>query len=98
MSQARSLVVAMALALGLLASGCGGGNGGNYVRSAYGTEGGYSFKNVHAKPANLMVARKVERPLYIVLDPSRVRDTWQIATPSCEVHGQGCEHFKLVDV
>ncbi len=80
----------------LLVAGC---SGGNYSRSTYGTEGGYSLKNAHAKPASLMVARKIDRPLYIVLDPARVKDIWEIGTPSCALPDHpGCEHFKLFDV
>jgi hypothetical protein len=74
------------------------GCGGNYAKSVNGTEGGYSFKNVTSTPANLMVARKIDRPLYIVLDPARVKNEWEMATPACEVGGAGCEHFKLFDV
>ena len=68
----------------------------NYGKSVYGTAG-YSMKNVHATPASLMVAQKVARPLYIVLDPARIKDTWQLQTSDCEVSGPGCEHFQLTD-
>jgi hypothetical protein len=71
---------------------------GNYTRSVNGTVGGYSMKNVHAKPPSLMVARKIQRPLYIVLDASKVKDTWPIATAACATGGMGCEHFNLFDV
>ncbi|MDB5212686.1 MAG: hypothetical protein JWO86_613, partial [Myxococcaceae bacterium] len=53
-----------------LSVGCGAGN---YGRSVNGTQGGYSLTNVHAKPASLLIAQKIERPLYIVLDPARVK-------------------------
>jgi hypothetical protein len=92
---ARASVLALVLLSIAALSACGGG--GNYAQSAYGTSGGYSFKNVQAKPANLMMARKIERPLYLVLDPARVKNEWDIATPACEVSGPGCEHFKLFD-
>lgn len=78
----------------LLAAGCAPRN---YTRSVYGTDGGYSLKNVHATPPNLMVADKVQRPLFIVLDPSRVQDTWALATAPCATDAPGCEHFKLMD-
>ena len=83
------MVPALALLVSSLVVGCGGSN---YGRSAYGTKGGYSLDNVQAKPANLMVARKIERPLYIVLDPARVKDVWDLSTPACEVNGPGCKH------
>src|SRR4051812_5600677 len=70
---------------------------GNYTRSVYGTVGGYSMKNVHSTPPSLMVARKIERPLYIVLDAGKVKDTWPLDTASCATGAAGCEHFKLTD-
>lgn len=88
----RSYLCAVVVAL---AVGCGAGN---YGRSVNGTQGGYSLGNVHAKPASLMIAQKIERPLYIVLDPARVKKTWAISTASCATHGAGCEHFNLTDV
>ncbi len=86
-------------AVALLASSlfaCGGG--GNYGRSVYGTEGGYSFTHVLAKPASLMVASKIERPLYIVLDGSKVKNVWKLATSPCATESPGCERFMLSDV
>lgn len=77
------------------AVGCGAGN---YGRSVNGTQGGYSMANVHAKPASLMIAQKIDRPLYIVLDPTRVKKTWPIATAGCATGGADCEHFALKDV
>jgi hypothetical protein len=79
--------------LAFLAVGCAPAN---YGKSAYGTDG-YSLKNAHASPPSLMVAHKVERPLYLVLDPGKVKDTWELQTYQCEVGGAGCEHFKLTD-
>jgi hypothetical protein len=84
-----SLVIALTF-------GCAGG--GNYTRSVNGTVGGYSMKNVHARPPSLMVAHKIERPLYIVLDATRVKDTWPIETAACATHSMGCERFNLMDV
>ncbi|HCF56474.1 MAG TPA: hypothetical protein DFS52_00555, partial [Myxococcales bacterium] len=84
------------LSLALFATGCAAP--GNYSRSAYGTIGGYSLANANPKPASLMVARKIERPLYIVLDASRVKDTWPLETQACATHVDGCERFKLMDV
>ena len=83
----------LALATTLFASGCGG----NYTRSVYGTQGGYSLKNAKPKPASLMVARKIDRPLYVVLDPQKVRDKWTIDTSACATGTSGCEHFQLMD-
>lgn len=84
----------LALALFALTAGCAAGN---YGRSVYGTVGGYSMRNVHSTPPSLMVARKIQRPLYIVLDASKVKDTWTLATASCATGAAGCEHFKLID-
>ncbi|MFI5298423.1 MAG: hypothetical protein ACHREM_10015 [Polyangiales bacterium] len=63
-----------------------------------GTEGGYSMTNVHAKPASLMLAKRIERPLYIVLDPAKVKKTWPLETAACATGADGCERFKLMDV
>ncbi len=79
----------------LFASACATGN---YGRSVNGTVGGYSMLNVHARPLSLMVAHKIERPLYIVVDPARVKDVWQLDTAACATGGFGCEHFNLLDV
>jgi len=98
MSSRRPRVIeglsALVLALGPVA-GCATGN---YTRSVYGTEGGYSLANAKPVPASLMIARKIERPLYIVLDPARVKDAWTLETRACATNGYGCERFKLVDV
>ena len=72
-------------------------HGGNYGKSVYGTAG-YSMKNVHATPPSLMVAQKITRPLYIVLDAAKVKDTWDIATPGCALNAAGCERFQVTDV
>lgn len=82
------------MALGLSA-GCATGN---YTRSVYGTKGGYSLANTRPIPPNVMVARKIDRPLYIVLDPARVKDTWILETSACATKSYGCERFKLMDV
>ncbi len=83
-----------AFALVALTVGCATGN---YSRSVYGTAGGYSMRNVHPTPPSLMVARKIQRPLYIVLDASKVKDTWPLETASCATGTAGCERFKLID-
>jgi hypothetical protein len=94
----------LAIVVGLLGTiACGGtdiasGGTANYARSVNGTEGGYSMKHVHAKPPSLLVAQKIERPLYIVLDPARVRDTFGLETSACATASSGCEHFKLMDM
>lgn len=71
---------------------------GNYTRSIHGTVGGYSLRNVQAKPINVMVARKIQDPLYIVLDANRVKDTWDMKTSACVTKSRGCEQFKLMHV
>lgn len=91
-SYLRPLAVAGCLAL----VACGGP--ANYAKSAFGTEGGYSLKNVHATPPSLMVARKIERPLFIVLDPAKLKDVWTLETSACATTTDGCETFKLFDV
>jgi hypothetical protein len=83
-----------AFALVALAAGCATGN---YTRSVNGTVGGYSMRNVHPTPPSLMVARKISRPLYIVLDMGKVKDTWPLETAACATHSAGCEHFNLMD-
>ena len=85
------------LAFVLFASITAGCATGNYTRSVYGTVGGYSMRNVHPTPPSLMVAHKIERPLYIVLDASKVKDTWPLSTASCATGSPGCEHFNLID-
>lgn len=75
----------MLVALALVA--CGGAN--NYGSA-------YSMQNVHPKPASLMVARKIQRPLYIVLDAALVKDTWMLETAPCATGSLGCERFKLM--
>jgi hypothetical protein len=84
----------LVFALFALTAGCATGN---YTRSVYGTAGGYSMRNVHPTPPSLMVARKIQRPLYIVLDTSKLKDTWQLETAACATGAGGCEHFNLLD-
>jgi hypothetical protein len=86
--------LASAFLLLALTAGCATGN---YTRSVNGTVGGYSMRNVHPTPPSLMVARKIQRPLYIVLDTGKVQDTWPLATAACATGASGCEHFKLMD-
>jgi hypothetical protein len=40
----------------------------------------YSMKFVTAKPPSLLVAEKIERPLYLVLDPAKVPDSFDLVT------------------
>jgi hypothetical protein len=89
------LIASCLLALLALTSACATGN---YTRSVNGTSGGYSMANAHAKPISLLVARKIQRPLYIVLDATRVKNTWRLDTAACATRGFGCEHFNLLDV
>jgi hypothetical protein len=84
-----TVVVVVALAFGCAT--------GNYTRSVNGTVGGYSMRNVHSTPPSLMVARKINRPLFIVVDASKVKDTWTLATAPCAMGAANCEHFKLMD-
>ncbi len=70
---------------------------GNYTRSAFGTEGGYSLANAKPKPPVLMVARKIDVPLYVVLDQSHVKDTWDLETAPCATNAPRCERFKLFE-
>jgi len=84
------------LSLLCLFAACGGR--GNYTRSVHGTEGGYSLADAEPNPPSLMVARKNERPLYIVLDPNKVEDTFAVETAACETGSRGCERFSIFDV
>lgn len=93
MSDPRLIRLACASLL-LLTAGCATGN---YRRSVYGTAGGYSLRNAHPTPPSLMVAHKIQRPLYIVLDAGKVKDTWTLETASCATGGAGCERFNLID-
>ncbi|MBX5484175.1 MAG: hypothetical protein IRZ16_20300 [Myxococcaceae bacterium] len=88
----------MTVAIGFIAFAATGCATGNYSRSVFGTEGGYSLANAQPKPPSLMVARKIERPLYILLDAQRVRDTWPMETASCATQSPDCERFKLFEV
>lgn len=38
----------------------------------------YSLTNAQPKPPSLLVAKKIQRPLYLVLDPARVKDAWEM--------------------
>ena len=91
MKSTRALSIAAALVLAV--SACASGS---RTKSIHGTVGGYSMTNAHPKPLSLMVAQKIERPLYIVLDPAKVKDTWQLDT--CANPGKGCGQFHLMDV
>jgi hypothetical protein len=97
MTTVSSLHVLVFLFATLDSIACGGG-ASNYARSVNGTDGGYSMKHVSAKPPSLMVAQKIERPLYIVLDAAKVRDSFAMETADCATASSGCEHFKLMDV
>lgn len=62
----RRLAAPGIMALSLAATGCGGGS--NYRPI-------YSMADVQARPASLMIAQKIQRPLILVVDPARVADT-----------------------
>ena len=89
------LLLPAALAVAFALSGCT--SSGNYTRSVHGTAGGYSLANTHPTPANLMIARKNERPLYIVLADERVRNSYALETSACATESRGCERFELSD-
>ena len=95
------LRASLVVSIGVL-GGCGGGGAGTdnviYARSVNGTEGGYSFKHVVATPATLLVAHKIQTPLYLVLDPSQLKDRWPMQTSACATGAKGCERFTLFDV
>jgi hypothetical protein len=92
----RALIALATISLGSLTFACGGAS--NYSKSVYGTEGGYSMKNVRATPPSLLVAKKVELPLYLVLDATRVKDTWKLQTSACATASPGCEQFNVLDM
>lgn len=56
----------------------------------------YSMANVQAKPPSLMVAQKIQRPLYLVLDAGRVPDSWDMKEASSMNPTSGPQ-FKLQD-
>jgi hypothetical protein len=91
----RGQAAALLISMFVLPVGCATGN---YSRSVHGTAGGYSMLNARPKPISLMVARKITRPLYIVLDASKVKDTWPIETSGCATGSMGCERFQLLNV
>ena len=68
----RHVTTAGTLALLLSVTGCAG----SHYRPSY------SMANVSAKPASLMVAQKIQRPLYLVIDPARVPDSFGLQEAS----------------
>lgn len=56
----------------------------------------YSMANVQAKPPSLMVAQKIQRPLYLVLDAGRVPDSWDMKEAS-SMNPKDGPQFKLQD-
>lgn len=85
-AQFRRFWAGSLLALAISASGC---FGAHYRPS-------YSMQNVQAKPASLMVAQKIQRPLYLVVDPAKVPDAWDLKESS-SFNPQDGEKTKLVD-
>lgn len=69
---AKRILTAGTLALLLSVTGCFG----SHYRPSY------SMANVSAKPASLMVAQKIQRPLYLVIDPARVPDSFGLQEAS----------------
>lgn len=74
------------LALALSATGC---FGAHYRPS-------YSMQNVQAKPASLMVAQKIQRPLFLVVDSAKVPDSWDLKESS-SLNPKDGEQTKLID-
>jgi hypothetical protein len=70
----------------LATSGCFGSN----YRSSY------TMMDVQAKPASLMVAQKIQRPLILVLDPAKVADTVDLQVASSFNPKDGPQ-FKLLN-
>lgn len=58
----------------------------------------YSLANSKPKPVSLMVSRKIDRPLFIVLDDNSVKDTWKIETAGCATNSSNCAQFDLLSV
>jgi hypothetical protein len=56
----------------------------------------YSMADVQAKPPSLMMAQKIQRPLYLVLDASKVKDTWDMKEAS-SMNPKDGESFKLLE-
>lgn len=56
----------------------------------------YTMADVQAKPASLMVAQKIQRPLILVLDSERVPDVWDMKEAS-SMNPQNGPQFKLLD-
>lgn len=56
----------------------------------------YTMADVQAKPASLMVAQKIERPLYLVLDSTKVPDVWDMKEAS-SMNPKNGPQFKLLD-
>lgn len=81
------LVHVGALALLLPLAGCFGSN----YRSSY------SMADVQPRPASLMVAQKIPRPLYLVIDPARVPNSWDFKVTS-SMNPQSGPQFKLEEL
>jgi hypothetical protein len=57
----------------------------------------YSMADVQAKPASLLVARKIPRTLVLVVDPARVPDAVTLHE-STSFDPKGGEHFQLLEL
>jgi len=76
--------------LSLLAAGCAG-NRATVSEKTY----AFSMANAEAKTASLMVASKIQRPLYLVLDPEKVPDSRVLKV---EVWGRHRNTIELVEL
>lgn len=56
----------------------------------------YSMADVQARPPSLMVAQKIQRTLYLVLDASKVKDTWDMKESS-SMNPKDGPTFKLLE-
>lgn len=90
----RRLVAMLPLA-GMLTVSFVGSSLSGCVPSDSGYRGSFSVANANPKPMSLMVARKIDRTLYIILDPARVPDTWTLENNACANDLPGCSYTDL---
>lgn len=83
----RAWLKSLGLASTILLLGSAGCFGSHYRAS-------YSMADVQARPASLLVAQKIQRPLYLRLDPAQVPDTWEMKESSSMNPTDG-PHFQL---
>lgn len=83
-------VVGRVVAAGALAVALAGCFGSHYRPT-------YTMADVQAKPASLLVARKLPRTLVLVVDPARVPDAVEL-NASTSMDPQGGERFRLLEL